>query len=327
MTAAARPLVTVMFSAHQQERFVREAIRSVLAQDYAPLEILASDDASTDRTFAIMQEEVEAYRGPSQVWLNRNDTRLRSAHPRFLVGRAASERLIVAHGDDVAYPHRVRRLIEAMLDTGAALVSSDADMIDARGGSLGRYEGSGRSRGITLDDVLSPGWQRTSLGAATAQMRALRTAFRPQNAGTPMAFDAILPLRAAMLTGSYFVGEPLLAYRRHETNIGNFLVDRSRSAEVLAETTVANELAIRAWILGDIEDWIARHGRSATLDRMEASLRASSLAQVDVLAERRLRLSAEGQAPAWVPLAEMHRRGIRPELARPAHHTGAGPHG
>ena len=45
--------------------FVREAIRSVFGQDWAePLEVIVSDDASTDGTYEIVCDEASAYRGP-----------------------------------------------------------------------------------------------------------------------------------------------------------------------------------------------------------------------------------------------------------------------
>ena len=43
-----------------------------------PLEIILSDDASADRTFAIMQEKAAAYYGPHRLMLNRNPTNLAS---------------------------------------------------------------------------------------------------------------------------------------------------------------------------------------------------------------------------------------------------------
>lgn len=49
--------VTFFLLAYNQERYIREA---ALAQDYPDLEVVLSDDCSTDGTFAIIQE-------PSQI--------------------------------------------------------------------------------------------------------------------------------------------------------------------------------------------------------------------------------------------------------------------
>ena len=49
--AARRPLVTMGLVTYRQERYVREAVRSVLAQTYSPLQIVICDDASPEFHF------------------------------------------------------------------------------------------------------------------------------------------------------------------------------------------------------------------------------------------------------------------------------------
>ncbi|MFL5886158.1 MAG: glycosyltransferase family 2 protein, partial [Thermoleophilaceae bacterium] len=45
---AARPLVSVLVPVYQGERYLAEALDSVFAQDYEPLEVIVLDDGSTD---------------------------------------------------------------------------------------------------------------------------------------------------------------------------------------------------------------------------------------------------------------------------------------
>lgn len=62
--ATDRPLVTFALFAYNQEDYVREAVQDAFAQTYEPLEIILSDDCSSDRTYQIMHEMAVAYRGP-----------------------------------------------------------------------------------------------------------------------------------------------------------------------------------------------------------------------------------------------------------------------
>ncbi|NBX33999.1 glycosyltransferase family 2 protein [bacterium] len=63
------PSVSVIFLAYKQEAYVREALRSVLAQDLADYEVIIGDDASPDATRRIIEEEVAAYQGRAKVIL------------------------------------------------------------------------------------------------------------------------------------------------------------------------------------------------------------------------------------------------------------------
>jgi glycosyltransferase involved in cell wall biosynthesis len=51
-----RSLVTFALFAYNQEKYIREAVEGALAQTYEPLEIILSDDCSSDRTFETMRE-------------------------------------------------------------------------------------------------------------------------------------------------------------------------------------------------------------------------------------------------------------------------------
>jgi len=56
-TSSSTPLVSIIIPAYNAEKFVLEAIHSVLQQHYAPLEILLIDDGSNDGTAALVQRE------------------------------------------------------------------------------------------------------------------------------------------------------------------------------------------------------------------------------------------------------------------------------
>ncbi|HYG27035.1 MAG TPA: glycosyltransferase family A protein, partial [Caulobacteraceae bacterium] len=112
MTTHARPLATFILFAYNQERFVREAIAAALAQDYEPLEIILSDDCSSDRTFDFMQEMAAGYRGPHSVRAARTSRNLGVTQHVLGRGREArGEIVVVAAGDDISKPHRTSRIV------------------------------------------------------------------------------------------------------------------------------------------------------------------------------------------------------------------------
>jgi len=105
------PLVSVILPAYNGERFVAEAVESILAQTYSPVELIVVDDGSTDRTMEI----VSRYEGAKIVSKENGGP----ASARNVGLKAAAGKIIAFNDqDDVMLPRRLEvqagRLIEDM---------------------------------------------------------------------------------------------------------------------------------------------------------------------------------------------------------------------
>lgn len=110
------PLVTFALFAYNQEKYIREAVESALAQDYTNLEILISDDHSDDATFEIAKACVAGYRGSHRIELIRNEVNLGWAgHLNTILERARGDYVCWAAGDDVSSHDKVSMLVAPML--------------------------------------------------------------------------------------------------------------------------------------------------------------------------------------------------------------------
>jgi|GEM_PF-809665 len=114
LATSKKPLVSLCLFAYNHERWIRQAVEGALAQTYSPLEILFSDDGSSDKTFAIMEELSKQYVGPHKILLNRNEHNA-GILPHFnkLVSLATGDLLVCAAGDDISVPERVATLVNA----------------------------------------------------------------------------------------------------------------------------------------------------------------------------------------------------------------------
>lgn len=118
----ARPLVTFALFTYNQEQFIAEAVAAALAQDYEPLEIIVSDDCSTDSTFEIASKVVSAYVGKHTVLLVKNERNLGiGRHFEKILSNARGEIFVMAAGDDVSCRERTSVAVEAMISDPAAL--------------------------------------------------------------------------------------------------------------------------------------------------------------------------------------------------------------
>jgi glycosyltransferase involved in cell wall biosynthesis len=110
MTLAENPLVTVITVTYNSARYVRDAIESVLAQEYGNIEYIISDDRSTDDTWEIIQSytdpRIRAFRNERNLgeYPNRNTA----------IGLATGRFLIFIDGDDIIYPHAIAFFVRMM---------------------------------------------------------------------------------------------------------------------------------------------------------------------------------------------------------------------
>jgi len=106
-------LASFVVVAYNQEKYIREAVEGAFSQTYSALEILLSDDCSTDSTFAIMQEMAREYKGPHKVILNRNEKNLGIAgHVNKSFEMAKGDIWIGAAGDDISLPDRTAKIMQ-----------------------------------------------------------------------------------------------------------------------------------------------------------------------------------------------------------------------
>src|SRR5512139_2419524 len=108
-----RPLISFVMTCYNQERFIHEALQGAFSQHYSPLEIIISDDCSTDRTFDLVREVGAAYRGPHRLVLNRNPANLGiGGNLSKAMELCNGELVITAGGDDISLPERTSRTLE-----------------------------------------------------------------------------------------------------------------------------------------------------------------------------------------------------------------------
>ncbi len=169
-----RPLISFCLFAYNQERLIREAVEAAFAQTYSPLEIILSDDGSSDRTFEIMSEMAAEYSGSHKIILNRNEPNLGiTPHVnKVLLELASGEIFVMAAGDDISYPYRVERIWQRFEEEGVnlMLVGSLVDTISEDGTPMQTMDHIFDSSNVvfTLSDYAKGKKDYTMFGATLA---------------------------------------------------------------------------------------------------------------------------------------------------------------
>lgn len=107
-------VVSCCVAAHNSERFLAEALDSILAQTYRPLEVIVVDDGSTDRTATIAEAYGERVRVVRQAEAGPPATRNRA------IELARGEFVAMLDADDVWHPEKLARQVECLRAAPAA---------------------------------------------------------------------------------------------------------------------------------------------------------------------------------------------------------------
>lgn len=105
-------LVSVIVPVHDQERFLRDCLQSVVDQDYRPVEIVIADDGSTDGSGKIIAE-FEGIRGEGISIRALHQVRQGAQHARNNGCRMArGEYFLFLDGDDFLAPGNLSRQVD-----------------------------------------------------------------------------------------------------------------------------------------------------------------------------------------------------------------------
>lgn len=265
----ANPLVTVLVDTYNHERFIEEAIVSVLEQDFPhrDMEILVVDDGSTDGTPEILRK----FEPDVRILRKANGGQASAFNAG--IPQARGEIVAFLDGDDWWAKKKLSRVVETMAaDRSVGLVGHGVMTVRRDGSRESEVLREGfRFRANTLEGALLLRLRKSLLGTSRLAMRVdlLRKIGAVPEELTVEADEFLFTL-GAVLAETQILPDVLTFYRLHDKNgfqISTNVPERSRrKMEVL--TALANTLSARLQLC-DMEP----QARNAIIDvvRAEAS--------------------------------------------------------
>ena len=220
------PTVEVLLATYNGERFLRDQIDSILAQDYSQVRILACDDGSTDETVAILAEYRSRYQDRFQIMTSMTAT----GDPRWnflrLLKQSTAEYVCFSDQDDVWNPQKISLSMETMLRLESrcgkerpALVFTDLCVVNERleimERSHWRHNHTGPTRATNLALLLG---QNIVTGCTSLLNRTLVELAWRMPAEAEM-HDHWVALLAATFGESQGIQKGTVLYRQHANNV------------------------------------------------------------------------------------------------------------
>lgn len=213
------PLVSVICLCYNHERFLVEALDSVLGQTYPQVEVLVVDDASTDNSRQLLQAYAAAHPQIRLLLLEHNQGNCRAFNRALALARGAF--IIDFATDDVMLPGRIAAQVQAFSTLGPdyGIVFTDSELIDEASQSLGYFykrDAAGRLRpqvatGQVYDQVL----ERFFISSPTLMIRR-QVLEKLGGYDETLAYeDFDLMVRAARDYKFHFLDQPLTRRRLH----------------------------------------------------------------------------------------------------------------
>lgn len=130
------PKLSVIMAAYNAEKFITEAIESILNQSFDNFEFLIVDDASTDATVSIIESFAQK---DSRIHIFHNTENRGQAYARnTALQNARGEYTAILDADDIALPDRLeKQLTFLQRHPNVTLVGSSALLIDEHGKPIG----------------------------------------------------------------------------------------------------------------------------------------------------------------------------------------------
>ncbi len=275
--SADSPRVSVICIFYNADRFLREAIDSVLAQTMADFEILLVDDGSTDDSGAIAQQFAAAYPGRISCLAHPgHENRGMSASRNLGLAHAAGDYIAFIDADDAWRRSKLEdqvALLEKHLSAG--MVCGTVNYWNSWNGGQDYLVSTGPVSDAlaTMPDLLLAIYPLGKAAAPCPSDLLIRRSTIDVTGGFEDSFtglyeDQAFCVKAYLAAPVYFASNVWLDYRQHDGSAvatahrtGTYTRMRLEFLDWLAAHVAASEFAGKAQVLKAVrrERWLAHH--------------------------------------------------------------------
>lgn len=209
--------VSFIVPARNKAKYVEDTVRSVLAQTYFPMEIVLSDQGSTDGTFEILQRMASEYTGPNTVrvlqcpFIEFKGMAGLNDHLNWLHTQIEGDLVIMCSADDLNHPDRAKYTVEAWEKHNPSYIGTCVEYLDGDLKSKGELT-AGNDEGDRFIDAADNVNKMIGSSASSCWARDLFDKYGPLKMVESQ--DITLPFFGSLERGLFYIARPLHAYVR-----------------------------------------------------------------------------------------------------------------
>lgn len=230
LSMSSAPAVSVCMPVYNGERYLREAVDSILNQSFGDFELLILDGGSTDGSAAVLQDY--AARDPRVRLTSRPGMGL-TASLNEMLDQARGEFIARMDADDISLPDRLERQVQYLRGhPECVLVGSAALVIDSEGDPLSVWFTKTTHESLDAQNLDMRLLESSLCHPAVMMRREVVLDLGRYDPSCQVAEDLELWLRLAERGRLANLPEPLLKYRFHGSNkrAHDFFEDRDRAS-------------------------------------------------------------------------------------------------
>ncbi|MBP1560962.1 MAG: glycosyltransferase family 2 protein [Oscillospiraceae bacterium] len=226
-------MIEILLATYNGEKYLRQQLDSILAQDYQDFVITVRDDGSKDGTLDIIEEYIE--KNPKKIRLLETETEYNSQKSNFaqLLANAQPDcYYCLCCQDDVWKPNKLSKQLTMMKQceamTGArtpVLVHSDMEIVDENLNVIEKSYVKYVNINPENTSLKSELCENSIVGVSCMFNMSLLMLCRniPENA---VSHDWWMAIHAVAVGKIGYIKEPLVQYRRHEGNTSGIVSGR-----------------------------------------------------------------------------------------------------
>lgn len=212
-----KPKVSIILLTYNQEKFIKKAIESVLSQTYQNIELIISNNGSTDRTATIIESFLPDKR---IIFLNHKHNKNPNLRANQTLDLAQGEFISWLYGDDYYLKTKIQDQMNVFceLDDSYGVVYGPGYEKDIASGQFSLSKGvsaSGNCFESFLLGWLNPG----SINPISPMVRSkCYEIYRPDN--SLFSEGEVLYIHLAISFKFFFLNQPLVVMSEHESRLG-----------------------------------------------------------------------------------------------------------